>query len=197
MTSKCYHLLMESRKTKFILHGGGSAGKIDEDNTDFYKEILKDTPESAKVLLVPFAKDTERIPLAIERVTVEFNKNRESKNLTIETATEDNLIAQIRSADVVYFHGGTSLKLLEVLKKYPDLREAIKGKVVAGESAGANVFCTYFYSPNADGVFEGLGFLPLKSIPHYREEYKDKLNNVGLNLESLLLKEYEFKVFVI
>lgn len=87
-------------KTKFILHGGFTKGKTEENNGEFYTEILKDAPEGA-----------------------------------------------------------------------------------------------IFYSPSADKVDEGLGFLPLKIIPHYSENYKGKLDNVGQGLESLLLPEYEFKVF--
>ena len=73
----------------------------------------------------------------------------------------------------------------------------MSGKIVAGESAGANVFGEFFYSPSADKIDEGLGFLPLKIIPHYSENYRGKLDNVGKKLESLLLPEYEYKVFEI
>lgn len=36
-------------KTKFILHGGFTKGKTEENNGEFYTEILKDAPELAKI----------------------------------------------------------------------------------------------------------------------------------------------------
>ena len=35
-------------KTKFILHGGFTKGKTEENNIGLYTEILKDAPEGAK-----------------------------------------------------------------------------------------------------------------------------------------------------
>ena len=182
-------------KTKFILHGGFTPGKTNEDNSKFYAEILKDAPEGAKVLLVCFAKDEERISPATTKVVTEFNKNKWQKEITFDIASEQSFLEQVKSADVVYFHGGKTLKLLEVLKKFPDLKDLLNGKIVAGESAGANVCGKFFYSPNSDSVGEGLGFLPIKIIPHYSEKYNGKLDSVGQNLELLLLSEYEYKVF--
>lgn len=182
-------------KTKFILHGGFTKGKTEENNGEFYTEILKDAPEKAKILLVCFAKDDEHVPIATERVKIEFSKSKWQKKITFDVASEELFIEQVKSADVVYFHGGTTLKLLESLKKFPYLKDSLSGKIVAGESAGANVFGKFFYNPSADKVHEGLGFLPLKIIPHYSEKYKGKLDNVRQELQLLLLPEYEYKVF--
>jgi peptidase E len=182
-------------KTKFILHGGFTKGKTEENNGGFYTEILKDAPEKAKILLVCFAKDDERIPIATERVKTEFNKSKWQKEITFEVASEQSFVEQIKSADVIYFHGGTTLKLLEALKKFQSLKDLLSGKIIAGESAGANVFGEFFYSPSADKVDKGLGLLPLKIIPHYSENYKGKLDSVGAELELLSLPEYEYKIF--
>lgn len=184
-------------KTKFILHGGFTKGKTEEDNSKFYIEILKDVPEGAKILLVCFAKDDERVPETTTKVMAEFNKNKRQKEITFEVANEKSFAEQTKSANVIYFNGGITLKLLESLKKIPTLKNSLNGKIIAGESAGANVFGKFFYSPSSDKVDEGLGFLPVKIIPHYSEKYKGKLNNVGQNLELLLLPEYEYKTFEI
>ncbi len=178
----------------FILHGGFNTEEKGRDNSDFYSTILKADSQGKRLLLVPFAKDSDRIPRAIEKVTTEFNSVKGDREIFIETANEDHFVDQVKNADIIYFHGGVSLKLLGALKKYPELHKYLQGKVVAGESAGANVWCKYFYSPHADGVFEGLGILPFKIIPHYKEEYKDKLDDVGCDLEELHLSEYEFKI---
>lgn len=184
-----------NKRTKFILHGGFNPEQRDENNTDFYVEVLKNAPENSKILLVPFAKDVERIPSSIAKVTSEFNKNKWQKNIVIEIANEKDLIQQVKSANIIYFFGGISSKLLEVLKKYPDLKTYLKGKTIVGESAGANVWGNFFYSPQADSVFEGLGVLPLKIIPHYKKEYEGKLGKDRAELEEVLLPEYTYKVF--
>lgn len=182
-------------KTKFILHGGFKPGQTEEDNNRFYSEILKDAPEGAKILLVCFAKDTERVPVATAKVTAEFNKNKWQKEINFEVANEESFLEQVKSADVIYLHGGRTLKLLDTLKRFPNLKELFSGKTVAGESAGANVLGKFCYSPSADEVIEGLGILSIKIIPHYSEEYRGKLDGVGQGLEALLLPEYEYRVF--
>lgn len=184
-------------KTKFILHGGLNPEKLEENNNVFYLEILADTSKEYSVLIVPFAKAVERIPETTERVISKFNKNREDKKLNFLIANEQSFIKQIELSDIIFFQGGTSLKLLEVLKKYPELEYSLKGKIVVGESAGANVLCKFFYSPKTDQIVEGLGFLPIKIIPHYKKDYEGKLGNVGSDLELLLLREDDYKVYFI
>ncbi len=182
-------------KTKYILHGGFTPKNKNENNEDFYKEILKDAPEGAKILIVPFAKDIDRIPVSVARVTAEFNKNKWQEKFDFEVANEESFIKQIESSNVIYFQGGKTLKLLEVLKKFSNLKKMFEGKIIAGESAGANVLGKFFYSPSANGVFEGLGLLPIKVIPHYSLKYRDVFKDTGSDLDCLYLKEYQYKVF--
>lgn len=185
-------------KTKFILHGGFNRdrNKPEEDVDKFYAEILKDAPEEPTILLVCFARDIDKVPAATAKVIDAFERVQRQGGLHFEIAREDDFEEQVKSADVVYLHGGTTLKLLTALKKFPNLRELFKGKTIAGDSAGANVLGKFCYSPHANDVLEGLGILPLKIIPHFCEEYRGKVDGVGEGLEMLLLPEYEFKVFV-
>jgi peptidase E len=122
---------------------------------------------------------------------------KKDKILSFEIADESSLISQIQHADILYLMGGVSLKLLETLKPFDNLRQVLEGKIIVGESAGANVLSSYFYTPSADQVSPGLGFVPVKTIPHYVDEYAGKLDNVAENIPLLKLKEYEFKVFEI
>ncbi len=181
-------------QTKFILNGGFNI-QSGKENNEFYKEILLDAPESSKVLLVFFAKEDERIADATERVKSEFIKNSGAKKLTFETADKKNFLDQIQATDIIYLAGGKTAKLLETLKGIIGLVESIRGKIVAGESAGANALASYSYSPKAEAILQGLGVLPIKLIPHYKEEYKGVLDSVGRELELVELAEYETKVF--
>lgn len=186
-------------KTKFILHGGFNRDKPrpEEDVDTFYAEILKDAPKESTILLVCFARDIEKVPAATAKVMSAFERVQRQRKLHFEIAREDTFEEQVVSADIIYLHGGTTLKLITALKKFPNLKELFKGKIIAGESAGANVLGRFCYSPHANDVIECLGILSLKIIPHFCEEYRDKVDGVGNGLETLLLPEYEFKVFTV
>lgn len=179
--------------TKFILHGG-FAGHVNEQNDSFFREILKDTPDKLKVLLVYFAKEIDRVPVSEKEDIVQFERNKENKDIFFQVADEKSFAEQVKSADIIYFHGGNTLKLLETLKKFPGLKELLAGKVVAGESAGAYVLSSVFYSKTENGLYQGLGFVPVKIICHYIGENEDKLAD-NQELETLLLSDYQYKVF--
>lgn len=180
--------------TKYILHGG-FAQEINSDNDLFFDEILKNTKESLEILLVEFAHSEERWEINLEKDKNQFERVKRDKELKYVLAREDIFIEQIKNADVIYISGGTTVRLLEKLDKFPNLKEHFLGKVVAGESAGANVLSTYCYSKSGGGVIKGLGTLPLKLIVHYIGEHKDVLSEVPENLEVLLLPNHKYKVF--
>lgn len=179
---------------KYILHGG-YAGHANSQNDEFYKEILKDTPVKLKVLLVYFAKEDDRIPVNKAEDVAHFENNKGSKEITFELATEKDFLEQVKQADIIHLHGGATLKLLVALKKHSDLKGLLEGKVVTGESAGAYVLSSYFYSKTAGGLFPGLGLVPVKTICHYIGENKEKLDGAPSNLETLLLGDYEYKIY--
>ncbi len=181
--------------TKYILNGGSNIDSPEKNNNEFYSEILKDAPMSLKILLVMFANEKERWEPKTERVISEFNQNTTTQKLSFEVANEEDFIEQIQKSDVIYFAGGKTVKLLEALNRFLDLGKYLNGKIVAGESAGANIMAKYCYSPNADKVLEGLGILTIKLIVHYQEKYKGKLDAVGTELELVLLQEYKNKIF--
>ena len=186
----------EEKKTKFILHGGFTPGNTNENNTDFYSEILKDVPVKAKVLLVLFAKNDDRWQIAEGRLKTEFERVKGQRDLSFEVAQEGKFAEQLKSVDVIYFSGGSSKKALDVLKKLPPFGREFVGKTIAGESGGANVLTQFFYSPSADEVFEGLGILPVKMIPHFTQEKASKLDSVGVGLEEVFLPEYTHRIFI-
>lgn len=175
------------------MHGGFAKG-AEQANDAFFGEMLKGTPNEVKVLLVYFAEDPTRIEERKESDFKQFDKNKGDKILSFETATEEGFPEEVRRADVIYLHGGHSARILEALKQYPNIKELFEGKIVGGDSAGANVVTAAFYSGKA-GPLEGLGLVPIKVINHYREENKDKINHLRPELETFHLKEYEFKVF--
>jgi len=98
------------------------------------------------------------------------------------------------NADIIFLHGGFSKKLLDTLRPFPDLKQMFNGKIIAGDSAGANVLCEVFYSKMAEEVLFGFGILPVKIICHYEEKYKDVLKDIKPELETWRLPEYHYRV---
>lgn len=181
-------------KTKYILHGG-YAGHPNSQNDAFFSEMLKDSGDSVNVLIIFFAKEEDRIPKNRDESIAQFERNKGSKIINYNTATEDLFLKQVAWADVIYIHGGTTLKLLEALRKFKDLSNLFEKKTIGGESAGAYVLSSHFYSEKAGGMFEGLGLIPVSTICHYTDARKDFVKDFPVGQEILLLPDYTYRVF--
>jgi peptidase E len=183
-------------QTKFILHGGFNKERGDvHENDEFFQEMLKDAPAEAKILLVYFAEKEERINDRIDQDKGQLGKNSGSKRLDFKVATDEAFIEECEWADIIYLHGGKTRKLMEALRKYENLGKTFSGKTIAGDSAGAKVLGKLFYTTNSKEVGEGLGILPFKIIAHYVDGTPNPLEQIEPDLETVLLREYETRVF--
>jgi peptidase E len=187
--------------TTFILHGGFTRDK-NKLNRSFFREITKNIPDGGTVLFVYFAGRDNEIGEKFEEDKQNIIAEARSKRLNIVLATEEDFIEQVKQSDAVYIRGGDTAKLLSTLKKYPNFEEAIQGKTIAGSSAGAYALSTFFFSNDRNAVFEGLGILPLRVLCHYEsKKYERKgnaletLNHYPQDLELVVLKDYEWRVF--
>lgn len=184
--------------TKYILHGGATSNKT-ENNRKYFFEMIKDVPKDAAVLCVYFASDKELWLKKFEQDKTNFSSALPESNFSFILADDkiSILVEQIKKADVVYFRGGKTDMLAEVLVKVNNLGELLKGKVVSGSSAGVYVLSKYYYSHNKGGIFSGLGVLPIKTICHYDVGKKDKLEELkkhGEELEVYTIPEEKFIV---
>jgi hypothetical protein len=73
---------------------------------------------------------------------------------------------------VIYLPGGYTEDLLARLEGF-DISRLWDGKVIAGASAGANLFCAGFISLSRRKFGKGLGWLSVSCIPHWRADYED------------------------
>lgn len=190
-------------KTKFILHGGFT-GTENELNRGFYEELSKDVSNGGTILLIYFSRKDAEVHICFEQDKKKILEQAGDKKLNMELANQKDFLNQVRSADAVYMRGGDTDKLLARLKNFPDFDKAIKGKVVSGSSAGAQVLAKYYYSSSKGGVHEGLGILPVKVVCHYQsKEFEDRgdpieqLKEYPEDLELVVLKDCEWKTFVI
>lgn len=181
--------------TKYILHGGFNKEKGPvQENDEFFKEILKDTSEKVKILLVYFAEREEMVETRTIQDKEQFNKNKGLKILEFKVASEESFIQDCGWADIIYLHGGKTIKIMEVLSKYENLGQVFSNKTVAGDSAGVNSLGQLFYSKNSKVIGEGLKILPFKTVVHYADGTPNPLADIKPELETLFLREYETRV---
>jgi len=180
--------------TKYVLHGGFTH-VVNSTNSDFYRELLADGPKHTKILLVYFAREDDQVETQYLKDKLCFERENSDKQLTFEIANVATFPNQINQADVIFISGGSTLKALHILSGFLNLNQLFTNKTVAGESAGAYVLSTYFYSKTTNGLFLGLGLVPVKTICHYNGENQEKLDSTPAGLEKLLLPNHCFKIF--
>ena len=181
-------------KTIYILHGG-NASHVNAENDAFFSEMLKYTSNEVKILLVEFAGSEEKRAQHAQEDKAQFERVARNKKVAFAIATEQNFLNQVKDSDVIYLRGGTTVRLLENLRRYENLDKLFGGKVIAGESAGANSLSAYCYSKSGGGIIPGLGLVPVRIIPHYKKGMETHFANIASDLELVLLPEYAFKVF--
>lgn len=178
---------------KVILHGGYS-NQNNSENDQFYREIVKDiNKDTVKVLLVLFAKREEAQEELFNQTVSNFKKI-ENVAFNFIKAEQVNFIEQVRESDVVYLSGGQTIKLINILKSFPDFISSLKDKVVVGDSAGTYALSAWFYSKSEGGIFEGLGIAPVNVICHFDGQNSEKLEELNNGNENLFLKDYEYSV---
>jgi peptidase E len=190
--------------TKYILHGGYTRA-VNESNESFYEEFVSEVPDNGMILVCYFASKDTDLTKKFEQDKLTFNKAGKGKDFSCLFADENNFIEQLKKADALFMPGGSTPKLLGVLKKFPDLKENLEGKTIAGSSAGAYAIGKYsaFHEDESGGqIREGLGLLPLRVVCHYESadlppnpQALSTLGNMAPDLEIVYLKDFEWKVF--
>ena len=185
--------------TKYILCGGYNNKDSFEERLikikDFYSEIISDINCDIKILLCHFAKEDSVVEESIDRLKKIFAIISD-KNIVYTISDKDYFYKQILESDIIIFLGGRTEKLLNALDKNIDYNILFKNKIIAGESAGANILCSKSYSPRAGKVFNCLGLLPIKLIPHYNNSYESIFSEED-GLKLVRLKEYEYITYSI
>lgn len=181
--------------TKYILHGG-NAQDVNDENQCFFQEILSAHHDHVNVLLVQFAAVSEKQEIYRERHVAQFERAKGSSTLSYEVSNEEKFDEQLKWADVVYLCGSTggTVRLLDVLSRIQDFKQKLEGKTVAGESAGANTLSVNCYS-RSNGIMHCLGIVPVNIIAHYQSGDELEMMNLDNNLENIMLRNYEFRVF--
>ena len=187
--------------TTFILHGGYT-GERNELNRGFFQEMVERCPEGGTILAVYFAREDEVCDQLFSEDLVRIGEAAQGKRLDTVPANKQEFVSQLESADVVYIRGGNTERLQKTLKKYAAFASLVKGKTVAGSSAGAYVLSAYYYSSSSAGVFKGFGFLPIRLVCHHESIRFPRngdpiaaLEETDKELELVVLRDFEWRVF--
>ena len=185
--------------TKYILHGGYIRIKNDN-NKRYFKETMKIGKKNIVVLLVYHARKIEKWK-EFEKIDRKNLGNAGQKGQRVKfivaSKDPDKLTSQIKSADILFIRGGRDAPLFRAFKKLGDVKSLLKGKTVAGSSAGAYLLSKYCYNMDYNKIEEGLGILPVKIYCHYKPKDKPKLEQLKRHkekLKTIILRDTEFVV---
>lgn len=100
-----------------------------------------------------------------------FEAHKGDRALQHQTMTVENFAEVSAWADIVYLPGGSSSVLTEKIRACGDVAALWDGKLIAGASAGANLFCKGFMSLQERTYGKGLGWVQATCIPHWRSDF--------------------------
>ncbi len=129
----------------------------------------------------------------------------EGKKLKLILANKEQFLEQVAHANTIIIRGGSTDRLLSVLRNYPDLKETFTGKVVTGSSAGAYALSLLNYDKSTKKVRDGLGMVGVKTICHYQSETAEDpgieaepvMRAVHPEIPLLILKDAQWKEFTV
>ena len=187
--------------TKYIIHGGFTRYE-NELNNLFYKEFVKDIPDSGTILVIFFASGNEDRKEAFEDQKRKFTEASNGKSFNCVYATEEHFIEQLAQADALFINGGDTTVLLRTLRQFENIQSYFTQPTIAGSSAGAYALAKWGTAHTEEHIREGLGLLPLRVICHHESEELPPSNNslkeikeIAEDLELVKLKDCEWKVF--
>ncbi len=152
---------------KRLILMGGRPWLAKDEGERFAATLFRYFPEQVKLAFCIFAQPEEDWEETRAVNTAMFNRFKKGAEIEYQTMTADNFEAVSAWADIIYLPGGRTSRLLEALRPF-DLAKLWDGKLIAGSSAGANLFCTGFVSLQDKAFGRGLGWVKASCVPHWR-----------------------------
>ncbi len=162
------------------LHGGGEFQRGSEIGDR--RLVVAAGGADARVIVVPTAAARE-YPEMAARHGVQWFKQigaRAEAALVVDarSANDAAMIATIESATLIYLPGGDPALLVEVLRDSEVWDAMVKaherGVAIGGASAGAMALGTQMWNPRTGSLMDGLGLIPIVTLPHFGTERIDQ-----------------------
>jgi cyanophycinase len=162
------------------LHGGGEFQRGSEIGDR--RLVVAAGGADARVIIVPTAAARE-YPEVAARYGVEWFKQigaRAEAAMAVDgrSANDSAIVATIESATLIYLPGGDPVLLIETLRGSPAWQAIAKaherGIPIGGASAGAMALGARAWNPHTGGLIDGLGLVPIVTLPHFAAERLDR-----------------------
>ncbi len=162
------------------LHGGGEFQRGSEIGDR--RLVVAAGGADARVIVVPAAAAREHPEMAAQHGVQWFRQigARAEAAMVVDarSASDSAIVATIESATLIYLPGGDPVLLIETLRGSPAWHAIVKaherGVALGGASAGAMALGSKMWNPRTGGLIDGLGLIPIVTLPHFGSERIDR-----------------------
>lgn len=177
---------------------GGRPWLGSDHGKSFANTLFRYFPEEVKLAFCIFAQPETDWRETKEVNQKMFSKYKGKRKLSYKTMTSKNFDEVSKWADIIYIPGGDPFILKQKIDAIGDVGELWDGKVIAGSSAGADLFCIGFVYLQEKTFGQGLGWVKATCIPHWRGDFNDYNDKDWDWAEKESLKKFpEFPVLCI
>jgi cyanophycinase len=171
------------------LHGGGEFQRGSEIGDR--RLIVAAGGADARVIIIPTAAGMEYPDMAARNGINWFKQLGARPDaalaIDVQSANDAQVVAKMESATLIYLPGGDPLFLVNTLrgsKAWTAIVAAHKrGVALGGASAGAMAFGTKMWNPRTGNLIDGLGLIPIVTLPHFGVERIDQARQLRHQLD--------------
>jgi cyanophycinase len=171
------------------LHGGGEFQRGSEIGDR--RLIVAAGGADACVIIVPTAAGVDYPDMAAHNGITWFKQlgARPDAAMAVDgqSANDAQVVAKIESATLIYLPGGDPLFLVETLRGSKAWSAIVaahgRGVALGGASAGAMAFGTKLWNPRTGQLIDGLGLVPIVTLPHFGAARIDRAKQLRQQLD--------------
>jgi cyanophycinase len=171
------------------LHGGGEFQRGSEIGDR--RLVVAAGGADARVIVVPTAAARD-YPEMAARNGVQWFKQigaQAAAAMIVDqrSANDSAIVATIETATLIYLPGGDPVLLVETLRNSRAWRAIVnaheRGISIGGASAGAMALGTQMWNPRTGDLIDGLGLIPVVTLPHFGAERIDRARALRSQLD--------------
>jgi len=187
--------------TTYILHGGKTSSDSAYNNLLFKQFTALVEKNHVNILLCYWAREKKTWNELFEKDKAKIFKRATKKADVDIVDTSENLVTQLKKADVLFVSGGEEEFLRPYISKIQYLKEALKNKIYIGSSMGAFLASKHYIlsldGQDTNAVHDGLDLVPYNILCHWnietkKDQKKKMLKECDPQTQILLLEEEKF-----
>ena len=171
------------------LHGGGEFQRGSEIGDR--RLVVAAGGADARVIVVPTAAAREYPEMAARHGVQWFKQIGAQAQAALvvdaRSANDPAIVATIELATLIYLPGGDPVLVVETLRGSSAWRAIAqaheRGVAIGGASAGAMAFGNKLWNPRTGGLIDGLGLIPIVTLPHFGAERIDQAQALRRQLD--------------